>query len=123
RGEALSCVIIDKLPFSSPGDPVMRARIDALNQRGGNAFMDYQLPQAITQLKQGVGRLIRDETDRGVMVLCDPRLVTKQYGALFINSLPRMYRTRVPEKVRDFFSAQARDADTEAGAESGATTS
>ena len=104
RGDALSCVIIDKLPFSSPGDPVMRARIDALNRNGGNAFMDFQLPQAITQLKQGVGRLIRDETDRGVMVLCDPRLTTKSYGGLFINSLPRMYRTRVPDKVDQFFA-------------------
>lgn len=107
RGPALSCVIIDKLPFSSPGDPVMRARIDALNRGGRNAFREYQLPQAITQLKQGVGRLIRDESDCGVMVLCDPRLVTKQYGALFINSLPRMYRTRVPGKVSDFFAAVA----------------
>jgi len=82
----------------------MRARIDALNRNGGNAFMDFQLPQAITQLKQGVGRLIRDETDRGVMVLCDPRLTTKSYGGLFINSLPRMYRTRVPDKVDQFFA-------------------
>ncbi|MEM9603003.1 MAG: ATP-dependent DNA helicase [Pseudomonadota bacterium] len=111
RGEALSCVLIDKLPFSSPVDPVMRARIDALNRKGGNAFMDFQLPQAITQLKQGVGRLIRDESDRGVMVLCDPRLVTKNYGALFINSLPRMYRTRVPDKVEAFFARDAASAD------------
>ncbi len=122
RGEALSCVIIDKLPFSSPGDPVMRARIDALNRNGGNAFMDFQLPQAITQLKQGVGRLIRDETDRGVMVLCDPRLTSKRYGALFINSLPRMYRTRVTENVNRFFE-RTQDAAEQADSNASATDS
>ena len=106
RGEALSCVIIDKLPFGSPGDPVTKARIQALERSGRNPFMDYQIPQAITQLKQGVGRLIRDETDRGVLVLCDPRLTEKAYGSLFLNSLPRMHRTRLIDKVETFFERQ-----------------
>jgi ATP-dependent DNA helicase DinG len=77
RGEALSVVLIDKLPFAPPDDPVLAARIETLREEGGNPFMDYQLPQAVLQLKQGAGRLIRDETDRGVLVLCDPRLHTK----------------------------------------------
>lgn len=106
RGEALSCVIIDKLPFGSPGDPVTKARIQAIENNGRNPFMEYQIPQAITQLKQGVGRLIRDETDQGVLVLCDPRLTEKAYGSLFLNSLPRMYRTRLMDKVETFFARQ-----------------
>ncbi len=103
RGEALSCVIIDKLPFASPGDPVLQARIDAMRKRGGNPFMEYQIPQAVIALKQGSGRLIRDVTDRGVLVLCDPRLLTKPYGRLFINSLPPLGRTRDLEDVQKFF--------------------
>ena len=90
RGEALSVVVIDKLPFGSPGDPVMGARIDHMKQAGGNPFFEYQLPQAAIALKQGVGRLIRDVTDTGVLVLCDPRIRTKHYGEVFINSLPPM---------------------------------
>jgi Rad3-related DNA helicase len=74
RGRALSCVIIDKLPFAAPDDPLLQARLQALRDRGGNPFMEDQLPQAVISLKQGVGRLIRDVTDRGVLVLCDPRL-------------------------------------------------
>lgn len=105
RGEALSCVIIDRLPFASPGDPIMQARIEALRQRGENPFMDYQLPQAVIALKQGVGRLIRDVSDRGVLVLGDPRLLSKAYGRIFLNSLPPMPRTRQLERVQAFFVA------------------
>ncbi|MCP4701606.1 MAG: ATP-dependent DNA helicase [Gammaproteobacteria bacterium] len=104
RGEALSCVIIDKLPFASPGDPVMEARIKHMRNNGGNPFMDYQLPQAAIALKQGTGRLIRDVTDRGVLVLCDPRLVSKPYGRVFLDSLPPMPKTRRLEKVQAFFA-------------------
>ncbi|MCG7960166.1 MAG: ATP-dependent DNA helicase, partial [Candidatus Thiodiazotropha taylori] len=104
RGEALSCVIIDKLPFASPGDPVLQARIDALRQKGGNPFMTFQLPQAAIALKQGAGRLIRDESDRGVLVICDPRLLNKPYGKVFIRSLPPMTKTRDLSVVQRFFS-------------------
>lgn len=105
RGEALSCVVIDKLPFASPGDPVLQARIDALKKRGGNPFMEFQVPQAAISLKQGAGRLIRDETDRGVLVICDPRLLSKGYGHTFLKSMPAMARTRVLEDVQEFFAA------------------
>mgnify|MGYP001809746519 CR=1 FL=1 len=105
RGEALSCVLIDRLPFASPGDPVLAARIAALRQRGGNPFRDYQLPQAVIALKQGAGRLIRGSEDRGVLVVCDPRLLAKSYGHTFLASLPPMARTRRIEDVRDFFAA------------------
>ena len=104
RGEALSVVLIDKLPFAPPGDPVLAARIEVLRAEGGNPFMDYQLPQAVLQLKQGVGRLIRDETDRGVLVLCDPRLHTKAYGRTVRASLPPMKQTRAIEDVQAFFA-------------------
>ncbi len=107
RGEALSCVIIDKLPFASPGDPVLQARIEAMRARGGNPFMEYQLPQAVITLKQGVGRLIRDVADRGTLVLCDPRLGTKAYGRVFLDSLPPMSRTRKLEVVQRFFAMVA----------------
>ena len=103
RGEALSCVIIDKLPFASPGDPVLQARIDALRSRGGNPFMEFQVPQAAIALKQGAGRLIRDNTDRGVLVVCDPRLFKRGYGRLFLDSLPPMSRTRDLAEVERFF--------------------
>lgn len=103
RGEALSCVIIDKLPFASPGDPVLQARIDAMRRAGGNPFMEYQLPQAVITLKQGVGRLIRDINDRGVLMLCDPRLGSKSYGRVFIDSLPPMSKTRKFEVVERFY--------------------
>ncbi len=104
RGEALSCVIIDKLPFGSPGDPVLQARIDALREQGGNPFIDYQLPTAVISLKQGIGRLIRDSNDRGVLVLCDPRLRSRSYGRVFINSLPAMPATRDIDAVQEFFA-------------------
>ncbi len=104
RGAALSCVIIDKLPFASPGDPVLQARIEALRKQGGNPFMEYQVPQAAIALKQGAGRLIRDVTDRGLLVVCDPRLLKKGYGRMFLNSMPPMARTREMADVQRFFS-------------------
>jgi len=107
RGEALTCVIIDKLPFASPGDPVLKARIDNMRKNGGNPFMDYQLPTAVITLKQGAGRLIRDVNDRGVLMLCDPRLITKRYGKTFIDSLPAMMKTRNQKKVAGFLQSQA----------------
>ncbi|WP_296698592.1 ATP-dependent DNA helicase [Thiocapsa sp. UBA6158] len=104
RGEALSCVLIDRLPFASPGDPVLAARIDAVRRRGGNPFNDHQLPQAVIALKQGAGRLIRDGEDRGVLVVCDPRLLGRSYGHRFLESLPAMARTRSIDDVRAFFA-------------------
>jgi ATP-dependent DNA helicase DinG len=101
-GEALSCVVIDKLPFASPDDPVLQARLDAVRRAGGNPFRDWQIPAAAIALKQGAGRLIRDVHDRGVLVLCDPRLATKAYGKLFLASLPPMPRTRVLADVQAF---------------------
>ncbi len=107
RGEALSCVIIDKLPFASPDDPILRARCQALEQAGRNPFLEYQLPAAVIALKQGVGRLIRDECDRGVLVLCDPRLLAKGYGKAFLESLPPIPVTRDLGDVERFFSGSA----------------
>ncbi len=104
RGEALSVVLIDKLPFAPPDDPVLAARIEALRAEGGNPFMEFQLPQAVLQLKQGAGRLIRDEADRGVLVLCDPRLYTKTYGRTIRASLPPMKQTRELADVEAFFA-------------------
>lgn len=102
-GEALSVVVIDKLPFASPDDPVLQARLEALEQAGINPFMGWQVPSAVIALKQGAGRLIRDVHDRGVLVLCDPRLTTKGYGRLFLNSLPVMPRTKELAQVKAFF--------------------
>jgi len=107
RGEALSCVIIDKLPFGSPDDPILRARATALEAAGGNPFIEQQLPEAVIALKQGAGRLIRDEADRGVLVLCDPRLRSRNYGRVFLDSLPPMPRTQKIEEVRSFFAVNA----------------
>ncbi|CAN4267073.1 DinG Rad3-related DNA helicases [Methylophilaceae bacterium] len=105
RGEALSVVIIDKLPFAPPDDPVLSARIDKMNQEGKNAFMEYQLPYSVITLKQGAGRLIRDETDRGVLVICDPRLITKPYGKNIWQSLPPFTRTKELVDVEAFFAS------------------
>jgi len=105
RGEALSVVIIDKLPFAPPDDPVLSARVDKLNAEGKNAFMEYQLPYSVITLKQGAGRLIRDENDRGVLVICDPRLITKSYGKKIWQSLPPFKRTRDLAAVEAFFLA------------------
>jgi ATP-dependent DNA helicase DinG len=88
KGEALSIVAIDKLPFASPDDPLLKARLEGIRRRGGNPFFEYQLPQAVLALKQGVGRLIRDFDDFGVIVLGDPRLKTKAYGRVFMDALP-----------------------------------
>ncbi|HEY1136013.1 MAG TPA: ATP-dependent DNA helicase [Xanthomonadaceae bacterium] len=106
-GDALSVVVIDKLPFAAPDDPVFEARLDAIRRDGGNPFRDEQLPQAVIALKQGVGRLIRTETDRGVLVLCDPRLIGKSYGRTFLDSLPPFARTRSLDDVRAFFATPA----------------
>jgi len=103
RGSALSLVIIDRLPFAVPDDPVLSARIEKMNNEGRNAFMEYQLPQAVITLKQGAGRLIRDETDRGVLMICDPRLLSKPYGKRIWQSLPPMRRTRELSEVETFF--------------------
>jgi len=106
RGEALSCVIIDKLPFAPPDDPVLAARIDKMNAEGKNAFMEHQLPYAVITLKQGAGRLIRDEADRGVLMICDPRLITKPYGKRIWQSLPPFRRTRELADVQAFFDVK-----------------
>ena len=110
RGEALSLVVIDKLPFAAPDDPLLAARIDKINQDGGNAFIEYQLPQAVITLKQGAGRLIRDESDRGVLMICDPRLFSKGYGKRILRSLPSMKGTRKIDDVLDFFTRSAKAA-------------
>jgi ATP-dependent DNA helicase DinG len=102
KGTALSVVIIDKLPFAVPDDPLLKARLAAIRTQGGNPFFDEQVPQAVIALKQGVGRLIRDAGDFGVVMLCDPRLVTKGYGRIFIQSLPPMRRTRELADVERF---------------------
>ncbi|RJX31005.1 MAG: ATP-dependent DNA helicase [Oxalobacter sp.] len=104
RGEALSVVIIDRLPFAPPDDPVLAARVAAMEKNGLSGFMDYQLPEAIINLKQGAGRLIRDEADRGVLMICDPRLITKQYGRRIWQSLPPFKRTRELEEVVAFLA-------------------
>ncbi|WP_037072794.1 ATP-dependent DNA helicase [Pseudoxanthomonas suwonensis] len=105
-GDALSVVVIDKLPFAAPDDPVFEARLEAVRRRGGNPFRDEQLPQAVIALKQGVGRLIRTESDRGVLVLCDPRITGKPYGRVFMQSLPKFAVTRRIEDVQAFFARE-----------------
>lgn len=104
RGDALSLVVIDKLPFSPPDDPVLAARLQALERKGLNGFMHHQLPAAVIGLKQGAGRLIRDETDRGVLMICDPRLISKGYGRRIWQSLPPFKRTREFSEVEKFFA-------------------
>lgn len=104
RGDALSCVIIDKLPFASPDDPILQARLAMLKDRGGNPFMDYQVPQAVIALKQGVGRLIRDYNDSGVIMIADPRLLKKFYGKRFLRSLPAAPITRSIDEVKNFYT-------------------
>jgi ATP-dependent DNA helicase DinG len=97
-GEALSCLLIDKLPFEVPDDPIIAARMEALSEQGKSPFFDYQVPRAVIQLKQGVGRLIRSSSDRGLIVIFDNRLFTKRYGKLFLRSLPPC---RVVHKLED----------------------
>jgi len=115
RGDALSLVIIDRIPFAPPDDPVLVARIEALERAGGSGFMDFQLPEAAITLKQGVGRLIRDENDRGVMMLCDPRLLSRGYGRRLLASLPPMRRTREIAEAAAFFAVEPSDSASSAG--------
>ena len=107
RGSALTIVAIDKLPFASPGDPLMMARLEFIRRRGGNGFAEHQLPQAVLALKQGAGRLLRDPSDFGVIVLCDPRLTTRNYGAVFLNSLQPMKTTDAFSDIEAFFERHA----------------
>jgi ATP-dependent DNA helicase DinG len=107
KGEALRLVIIEKLPFASPDDPIVKARIDHYQARGGNAFRDYQLPEAVLALKQGVGRLIRSEEDYGAVVICDPRIVSRSYGRVFRASLPAMTMTRDADEAIRFLRRHA----------------
>jgi len=104
RGEALSLVVIDKIPFAPPDDPVLSARIEQMRLQGRNPFMEYQLPRAVINVKQGAGRLIRDESDRGVLMICDPRLLSKPYGRRVWQSLPPMKRTKELSEVLKFFA-------------------
>ena len=105
KGSALSCVIIDKLPFESPGCPIVRARSDRLKKQGLSPFYDYQIPQAVISLKQGLGRLLRDVDDKGVMVVCDPRLYGRAYGEVFMHSLPPVKKTRDKQFVLEFIDS------------------
>ena len=107
RGDALQLVIIDKLPFAPPDDPVLSARIEHLKKQGRNAFSEYQLPHAVISMKQGAGRLIRDERDHGVLMVCDPRLVEKHYGKVIWRSLPPMRRTRSADVAVQFLESLA----------------
>lgn len=106
RGDALRLVIIDKLPFATPDDPLLQARIEDCKLRGKNAFQEVQIPQAVISLKQGAGRLIRDANDYGALVVCDNRLVSKEYGQTFLASLPAMARTRSVKRVTEFLKSQ-----------------
>jgi ATP-dependent DNA helicase DinG len=106
RGSDLVLVAIDRLPFASPGDPMLAARLKSIRNQGGNPFRDYQLPQAVLSLKQGVGRLIRDYDDYGVVMICDPRVREKGYGRTFLRNLPAMPVTSDLDEIRDFFSAR-----------------
>jgi ATP-dependent DNA helicase DinG len=103
-GQQLSCVIIDRLPFAVPTDPVVRARVESIREAGGNPFYEYQVPDAVIALKQGFGRLIRNRSDRGVLALLDPRVSTKAYGAVFRESLPPYQLTRDLAEVGKFFA-------------------
>lgn len=104
RGDTLSCVIIDKLPFTSPEEPLLKARMEDCQLQGGDPFAEVQIPEAVITLKQGVGRLIRDHNDRGVIIICDNRLVMRPYGEIFLNSLPPSPRTRDIKKVMKFLT-------------------
>ena len=104
RGDQLSCVIIDKLPFAVPTDPIVAARTKFIDENGGRSFFDYSVPQAIITLKQGIGRLIRSTSDRGVIAMLDSRLRTKGYGRDFLNSLPRMRIVSEINDISSFFS-------------------
>jgi len=116
KGDALCVVVIDKLPFAVPDDPLLKARLDAIRERGGSPFFEEQVPQAVIALKQGVGRLIRDPDDFGVVVLCDSRLVSRGYGRSFLDSLPPMARTRSIDEVRRFLGRRLQPLARAAGA-------
>jgi len=103
QGEQLSCVIIDKLPFAVPSDPVVEARVASIRAEGGNPFYDYQIPQAAIALKQGFGRLIRSRSDRGVLSILDNRITKQRYGQVFFDSLPDYRFTTEISEVQDFF--------------------
>jgi len=103
-GDDLVLVVIDKLPFAPPDDPILNAKMRLCKQQGGNPFFELQIPDAVLTLRQGCGRLIRSVNDRGVVCICDPRLAGKNYGDIFINSLPDMKRTREPELVQEFLT-------------------
>ena len=107
QGEQLSCVIIDRLPFAVPNDPVVAARIKAIDEDGGNAFFEYQVPSAVISLKQGFGRLIRSLHDRGLLCLLDNRILKKQYGRVFLESLPQYARTTDMRAVQSFFGRES----------------
>ncbi len=107
RGRGLRLVIIDRLPFASPGDPVLSARIQSMKDQGDEPFSEYQIPQAVIALKQGVGRLIRDKDDRGLLAICDPRLRSRSYGKIFLKSLPQMPVTHELNVAREFLAAMA----------------
>jgi len=109
RGEQLSLVVIDKLPFGSPGDPILKAKMKQIRAQGGNPFFDLQIQQSVLMLKQGAGRLIRGESDSGVLMICDPRIIAMEYGQTFVNSLPSMKRTRNVDTVKAFFAGHATD--------------
>ncbi|MFM2594510.1 ATP-dependent DNA helicase [Vibrio harveyi] len=111
RGDALSCVIIDKLPFTAPDDPLLKARIEDCRLRGGEPFAEVQIPDAVITLKQGVGRLIRDQKDHGALIICDNRLVTRDYGGIFLGSLPPIPRTRDLERIKTFLKTEQPAAD------------
>jgi ATP-dependent DNA helicase DinG len=104
RGDKLTCVIIDKLPFASPDDPLLQARSEDVKRQNGDPFAQIQMPQAVIALKQGVGRLIRDVNDKGVLVICDDRIVNRPYGEVFVKSLPNMRRTRNLENAIAFLN-------------------
>lgn len=109
RGSALSCVIIDKLPFSAPDDPIAKAESEAIRRAGGNPFKEWFLPRAQLMLKQGVGRLIRDVDDRGLLVICDPRMSSRGYGKLFLRALPEMGLTRDRDRALAFLRERRGD--------------
>ncbi|MFH4434529.1 ATP-dependent DNA helicase [Vibrio diabolicus] len=116
RGDALSCVIIDKLPFTAPDDPLLKARIEDCRLRGGEPFAEVQIPDAVITLKQGVGRLIRDQKDHGALIICDNRLVTRDYGGIFLGSLPPIPRTRDLDGIKAFLEAEQSVTDASAEA-------
>ena len=104
KGKLLSCVVIDKLPFIAPDDPLYKAKADAVTRTGGDPFTEIALPQAVIALKQGAGRLIRGEKDKGVLIVCDNRIVHRPYGQAFVSSLPPMQRTRDLDRTIAFLA-------------------